>query len=722
MVTFSNQAPLEILDNPTVDSGWWIEAWTPSGATKILGPLPVTSFSYEQILSEVGFGEIELDPFGDGDLTGREILDVISNPSATTPVTSLIKVYIDGLETYSFYTQRNLLEWTEQGRFRISGPGREAYLDWTIAYPADNPANPIVAGDYLYGSVDDAAVNGGAEDAGNAVSNGTFETGDASGWDPYLGGDTISVRTASQAVSRTGGSSMIVIPSNGAGIGAGVKTALSGPVGDPVQDQVIITLYVRDLIGAGDTILAKAVYDNAGETILDSDTITLNTSWQLITLAFFVPTSNPPIELVIINNTGTADFYVDDIRAAYSTAPFSKYAAGDTFHIDQSNVETGSFSIKVIPELQYGGLFQLVDVTPGRKYRVSAAVTGTAGEVIELSAQSGGIFPNGTVTLTGTPTFDLVSFEFTPDTGEDNVRFLLRNISATPNPFWFDDFTVLPGEAATSPGGVLKPLVDAAQLRGAIPQYSYTFTVTTDAVGALWAAAALAFAFDHGDTLKQIADRLVGLDACEWIVTNSLEWRVANQIGSDLTTLPADVPVVRATRAVEIGSELTRRTPNATFVFFEGADGTWTSASDLTLAGGLLRRETFIRNQEVNDGPTLGRYANATLDDQRAQIISLSITVGRDNDFRPYRDFKIGDTILVDLFNVDGLENDPLPYRVRGLRVSGDEENGITYELLVNNVAYRTTEAQTAVLLNRLLTQGTIRSLSAGRGTVGDVG
>ena len=663
------------------DAGWWIEAWSEDGTTKLIDTVDVIAASIQPILNGVGGGSITV---ASDYPRIKEIIDPDprdSNGDPLPPVNSLLRVFLHGVEQYAFNAESidKKLQDDAETSVIISGDGIESSLRWATVYPADHPQATIVAGDHLYGSALNLITNGGLEDGRSRLDNLGFESGDVDPWDAEPEGGTL---VTSNVVFRTGAWSLKITPvvlDGGGGIDLSVVPG----------DRIFFDSYVKETGGTGDevTLLAYYIDDDDDEQTLDTALVNLAATWSLGALEFTVPADITSIRIAWRYTDGSGpphEFFVDDNFEAGAISPWvSKGFA--TIELSETESAAGRFSLKVIPTSERGGAKISFPVNPNQRVSASIAVTGPAGDTIQLRVVIDGVATFDTIALTGAPAFDVFTLTGTP--GTDQTTLLLEIFTLETSgfaPFFVDVASAIPGEDATSGGGIFLDLFADAQARGILLGFSTDFTAALDSKGEAWDEPALATQIRRSLSLLDVAALLAGY-GLDWKVTSQKVIQFFNDLGSDLT-IQETAPVLQNGRGIG-GGKLSRQVPKITRLFAEGAAGVWTTKANTPDEAGIEPKEKYLVATSALDATALDRAASADLDTNNARQSAIRIDLEPEAGILPFFDFIVGDSIFVDLFDEGGdpivtIEQYPEGFKVIGISVDlSAEEPHYTVDL-----------------------------------------
>ena len=208
----------------------------------------------------------------------------------------------------------------------------------------------------------------------------------------------------------------------------------------------------------------------------------------------------------------------------------------------------------------------------------------------------------------------------------------------------------------TTWGAILKTLIDEAQgatYRGAIPALTYDFSATTDSAGNAWTANVVLTVGNLGRTsILDVIKKFVSLGMGVYMDPNlGLHCYVTNGYGSDLTGSVVFRYGAHIAGPIEnVGSMPT------TVALVEGVAGAFVEAKDTALvsSGYYGRRETGLDYSQVSGDTTQMTTAGnqqIALTELGSQALTVPLTHGATADgfYEPYRDYKPGDTIALDV-------------------------------------------------------------------------
>lgn len=692
-------------ENLDPEAGWWIEAWSEDGTTKLIDHVEAVAASFQPILNGVGGGWIDLpaDYERIAEICDPDPRD--GNGDPLPPVTSLLRVYLHGVLQYSFFAQfrDTILKEKSDSLVRISGDGIESSLTWGSVRPA-NYQNTSVLLDHVYGSADNLIQNGNADQSRDLFTNGGLEDGDS---DPWEATGTATIQ-AVNTTARSGGWSLQIdanADDDGARQGLGVQ---------PGQ-RIYVDSYVREDAGTGDDVTAFLYYMDAddNEVVLDSQVVALAAIWKIAQLDAVIPADINEVffEWRYTDATGTPHiFYADDSIGFSSVDPWIPKGSA-TVTLTDDFVGDGRFAFRVNPAVLGDGMRQSFRAQPGQRTSLAVGVSGTAGDSIRLRAVIGGVAQTDTVVLTGTPSFDILSVSGTPSPDESTLLIEIFTLDASsPADFYVDVASAVGGEDATSGGGIFGDLIDLAKARGVLGPHTYDFTDSADSKGESWDEPSIATKIRKSLSLLDVARQLASY-GMDWKVTNGYVIQLFNELGADYTSLP-DCPTIVNGKAVT-GGKVSRQIPRATRIFAEGANSIWTEKNNPSDELGILPRESYLAASSALDATALDRAASHALDNENARQSAIRIDLAPESGVLPFFDFGIGDVIFVDLYDEDGapvVTKTQYPEGFRVLAISAnlsEEEPHYTVDLNWMVLEAQAAEAATLRLLQESQRIGT---------------
>lgn len=245
-------------------------------------------------------------------------------------------------------------------------------------------------------------------------------------------------------------------------------------------------------------------------------------------------------------------------------------------------------------------------------------------------------------------------------------------------------------------GGILKILIDAAQVRGTIPALTYDFSATLDSAGAAWTAN-VSLTVDAKATILDVAKKLVALGMGIYMdpqlklhayipgaqganLASTVIWQYGRHFTSpvDRAGVPTNGPVGDNTGSMP-----------TTVVLVEGTGGVFVEASDpaYTANPAYGRIETAVDYSTVTaDATQMTAAGNAqiALSEAAAQAITVNLNHGTDaGSFEPYRDYRPGDTVAI---NVPG-QYANAPGQVVGLTIAQTPNADYTVSANLGSIA-----------------------------------
>ena len=391
------------------------------------------------------------------------------------------------------------------------------------------------------------------------------------------------------------------------------------------------------------------------------------------------------------------------------------YASGaNGFRLDFDTVRTGNASLRVNGLTQYAGAQQIVSVTPGELFQVSAWVyTSDAAAEFKLVlrdrfegflAQDGGL-------IAGANTWTEYSItDFTVPAGVEEIIVRIAIVSpGNPLPFYIDDVSMKEGMAAATAGEVLLVLIGAAQTRG-VGTWLRTAGITDllDYDGNAWTNGLvdMTLRVPAGQTVLQLLDSLndQGLEYfIEWNDSASMfDFQAWNRLGAGTVR-----PLVFHPRIGWRAASYTESLPPYTAVLGEGDNDIWSDAADASMVTGYGRWEGSA------DVPGIGLMTTNQIDawllKQLNQIETqrFAVRVTTKAVHRFDTDYKIGDTVGFDFAGTPiGVKTDRVASVL--ITVNVDEEPSTTTTVdFVKPVLFErfggTTSSPTSYILNKFL-------------------
>lgn len=707
----SNFTFVEVITQESdVDAGWWVEVWNIRGDARIIANLPIraeqTGF-FQKIKNEIGQGWVDIpaqidDPAG----TVENLVDLICDPKAEPKVETLVRFYLDGILRYGFLAQQRSEPYGEPGNrtVRISGPGREDVINWSIVENADAGLSPIITNpDPTFGSTVELISNPSFEDAPNVITNGDLETLETDPWEP-TGTATIALN---EATAKTGAASLEVTVN-------AINDGAEHPVSVEEDTTIFIEGWARDAVSSGETAQLRAYYINDADAQVQvgADTVALAVTWREAKFDVDVPEGVTELFVEWRNTTGTTLFFCDANVGVNGIGPWTKNSPLDDVRLDRTYVDEGVNAVKIITDVQNGGINQIASVTPNTRVTYRARMTGTATETVRLRAIIDGVAQIDEQIITTTGTYQNFAVTGTTGPAQTSVRLDCQGReTGVPalQTFYVDNTSGRPGEPAASGGEIMGDLIDAAQARGVFPFLQYSFTDILDSKGEAWVDQSLSLALRHGRPLGDAIDALVAFGV-DWEMTDTYEFRLLNTLGTDLTQLPAgEAPLIDSGKPIVAGA-VDGENPRATKFFAEGAGGIKTTGSRSDWETALERREAWITNPGAADTETLGKLINTALDAEDARGLSLKLELTRADTVRPFVDFDVGDVINIAIENDTDQATSSAPiegaFRVVAIAVTLEAEGtGVTYTVDFNRLDYER-DLKVAQTLARLLAKG----------------
>lgn len=656
-----------------------------------------------------------IDSVGAGSITLRATdpdADAICDPANN--VSTQVRVYLrrDG-ETWQgpavFLAEERERVAGDPGQHlvRLSGPDLRSSLAWGAVPPYDYPTDPIVTGNWEWGSEGGAGsfTNGDMEGfASTILSNGGFESGDLGAWQTTsaFGGPAVNDAQVSSNRSRSGSYSLFLDPLNV--IGSGIRQEIEVEPGA----RYAVTIYLlqpttispagnrwtaRIKMGTAGTIhhtngfrVGDAAYcelDNAvkgtGATISGGLPPNDNTVWQVfnidVTMGDFRESSEDTTQTSYIeiawddDVAGSPPVYIDDATLTQVSgdglAPWQPYTASTvTMTLQTTTVHGGAQALEFTATSFTGegfptGVQQLVTgLTPGGIYTFGAWVYNpdVVTRSVDLRLRQPG---QATISLT-TIAIPAGQWAFGTVTATSSLQSLLAevrvNAAEEPNlplTFYVDDCTFSGGEAATSVGDIIQTILTAVQARGYLTHLdASSFDAATDSDGNAWTDTSVALSVSRGANLKQMMDGFVrlGYEYDVVAVGSTYEFRVFNPGGLGLDVPTETILEGEAERTLQARSNVAQRT--STFV--EGKDGIWEEVVDAGLQTALGPRESYLFNPDLTNDATLNIRGNAELGFHARYPKAFRISLADSAESLPFIDIQKGDLVTVNLRNLTG--------------------------------------------------------------------
>ena len=234
----------------------------------------------------------------------------------------------------------------------------------------------------------------------------------------------------------------------------------------------------------------------------------------------------------------------------------------------------------------------------------------------------------------------------------------------------------------TSPGGVMRNILDEAKSRDNIPGMTYTFTNSVDSAGAAWPIM-LTGEFDLGQDAWSILDSMARQGMCDWrFVGRELEiYAPDTALRRDLTNSPgitfhagADTvgePAERTWEELATRVIVTGDAKNVLMVTDNSGVGEepWGKWEEVIQAGGMK-------------GPAMISVGNRALTTKiRSRLQLTKQVVWRDNAPLPLLDYRPGDMIRAQ--NESTPQNEPL--RIYQVTLSATDPYGVAIHLTLND-------------------------------------
>jgi hypothetical protein len=448
--------------------------------------------------------------------------------------------------------------------------------------------------------------------------------------------------------------------------------------------------------GAGGTVhhtngfvyngIATAELDNVARAVPPDGTPGGSTdgTWQTIDLDVTFPAGRTTTTLYAQHDHhGGGDgpvAYIDSITATgpgLGLAPWRKSGTLTTFEQSTAQVDSGTYSAKILTSGQFEGIDQPVTgLVVGRTHTFRAKIYHAAGANRDfrlriLRGDGGTAIATNTVAIP-TGTWTEISVSGVVDVADAVVEIHYADAAAAMD-WWVDSTQFKGGMASDSWGGIFQTLMDDATVdhtaetppldRNVLGFLDYSsFTGALDSNGDSWSPATVEYRANRGKKYSQVAADASN-QGTEWEVKEtatpgSFELNLYNPydfdtfvggVGQDLSS--ADFPVIMVGNGVIAGPTVTEPAGGNVMVV-EGAGGVWDLVKDTTAIGNYDRRELYAGDENLLGLSTVTETAQQLLDEQLKPPKPLKVvmrTFGDDTTGRvvPWRDFGVGDRVKV---------------------------------------------------------------------------
>jgi hypothetical protein len=672
-------------------------------------PLATTAITVERIPFESGSFNRGVNIEGRGQLTVRSDYSRLSTiVDEDTNVISLIRLVQDGTARGWFFARRTEEEIgdDEISRTIISGPGIERVMRWAQVEAFDYPAKPSVDRDWVWGDEEGTQGDSSFANAGFESSDGgsDFEDQTLQGWEAIPGGGDFdaldSGPSITSAEAQAGTYSLQFDPDLHH---SGVRKAYALEDGGRYQFQIRLKSNTTAkrftagvLKGGGGTVhhtngfvyngIAMAELGNVARNPAADGTPGGSTdgTWQTIDLDVTFPAGRTSTTLYVqYDHHGGGDgplAFLDSVTAAgpgLGLAPWRKSGTLTTFEQSTAQVDSGTYSAKILTSGQFEGIDQLVTgLVVGRTHTFTAKIYHAAGANRDfrlriLRGDGGTAIATNTVAVP-TGTWTEISVSGVVDVADAVVEIHYADVAAAMD-WWVDSTKFRGGMASDSWGGIFQDLMDDATVdhtaetppldRDVLGFLDYSsFTGTLDSSGNAWNPATVEYRANRGKKYSQVAADASN-QGTEWEVKEtatpgSFELNLYNPydfdtfvggVGQDLSS--ADFPVIMVGNGVVAGPTVTEPAGGNVMVV-EGAGGVWDLVKDTTAIGNYDRRELYAGDQNLLGLSTVTETAQQLLDVQLKPPKPLKVvmrTFGDDTTGRvvPWRDFGVGDRVKV---------------------------------------------------------------------------
>ena len=649
--------------------GYRLEAWNdPSSSSHevIIKDVPINVLNAGQTLSGFTFGSLNISK-------DFPRLSEINDPANN--VETLLRLFRDETHLCSFYATDRDREYNHAGLATIRGGDIHTGLIHGIVYPFDYVAGEdTLLPDWIYGPDN------------RYLSNPGFESGTGStGWEDGLS-DGWAATTASGAFitpqlfyveddvaeARTGNNSLFI---DSRGPKSGARRSFTATNGSA---RFTISLYVKSATGRRITagVLANGGYTNhhtnafrwngysmAELTNAVEGAGSTDGTWQLIDLDVTLAADQTSFEVIVIDDeTGGGDgpdFRIDDFTIAgpgLGLDPWSddgfNLDTTTTFEQDTLHVHSGTYSAHAITDgngADKDGIQQIViGVEEGVTYTFGIWVyqtSGVAKDFRSILKSPDGSWYGSQVTSVPDSTWTFVAVT---GVAVDAVIIVgLRVVQAGSLEFWADDAVLGEGLQEATAGEIVREVMDAIQLRGALDWVGITtFSDTLDSAGDAWDNV-LKVRINRGRDMGQVMDLLAQF-GIEWYIdwTGTVyELHVYNKFGAGTDRTALDSPKIfpgRGLKTANIGGSSAG--PNV--VLAEGDGGILAEEEDVVLSAAYGRRESYAGTTDVLG--TLDAVTAEALRRSRGRKFGLSVDYS-DADFSVWEDLTLGDLLSANL-------------------------------------------------------------------------
>jgi hypothetical protein len=236
----------------------------------------------------------------------------------------------------------------------------------------------------------------------------------------------------------------------------------------------------------------------------------------------------------------------------------------------------------------------------------------------------------------------------------------------------------------STPGTILKTLIDAAQVRGTIPSMTYDFTATLDSGGASWSATGN-LTVAAGATILDVAKQLVAKGMVMSMDTNLAFHAYMPPHGTNLTST---VVWREGAHIVSPVSNVGNRTGMSSVCLIQGTGGKFVETTDAAYTANpyVGRRESSLDlSGSTGDTTQMTAAGNQQilLTETASQALTISLNHGSSGLYEPYQDYHLGDTIALDVPGAYAMA----PWQVVGLTVSQNEQAGYDIDANLGSIA-----------------------------------
>ena len=771
----SNQKFITIEQTPAdPEAGWWVEFFDFKNVNKILfshtGTQPnIANAQISPVMNDIGNGFVEI-PFGQ-----IELIDELIDPENN--IASFVRVYLDGVYRYGFYTDNSNPPVVDIGAqtIKVAGDGMESVARRGVVRPFDYPAQPSLQPTWIYGSTDNFLKNPGFEDDTSFLKNPGGEDGNDDeevvlGWTEF-GDNFISAQAKNDGLNARTGDWYIRV--NVSKAHSGIEQSVSVEPGKTYHIQV----YVQDPLAGGGRITLSVSgspnmfitgtfannYEEDGDVFAELDNVAQNAAkngcpggstdgtWQVMDIEVRMASDQTSLNIRIQDDHHSAcaspvhnAFWIDDafiegwglgLKPWRAHRP-SKHAS-NSFRLENTGQIPGSlFSCKINPLSSFAGIIQEVGVTGNTKFTLAASAT-TSGPAVDDTwvlrarrSDTGAILNSDEkVPSDGGVTNYKTVFTIPSDVTEIEVIFAYTGPN-NPGPLFVDNFSLLPGEDPSTPGKIIADVLAPIQARGVIDFLDLnSFDNDRDSLGNLWFGL-VSFDIEPGANLFDVLSRLVAL-GYEWDIV-PVNFRAGGDTGVQLNLYNSrsfgsgvgrsqiidekeSIVLGVGMKAISGGSHQKRAfTPNVVFAVDQNGNWSEDETSDIVADTAAFGRIEKHLNVTAGSVDTLAEFAQQSLTSEEEKAFASKYSFTRDDVLRPFLHFGIGDTVFED----PGDNGARRTKRIRSITADlAGEGSDIGYTVDLSRVFFED-EAAVLAAINQLLERAPADTTGVGTGSV----